>query len=147
MNELLWLFTRTSKLMRGAVDDAMSRQGVRVGQNMLLEILWETDGLTPGDLAAQLGIATPTVVKSVNRMTATGLLGRRPDPADARLVRIYVTEHGRAVRGAVEQERDDLERQAISTLTAAEREHLLSALRKIIARFDGTKPAAPGPGH
>ena len=48
MNEFLWLFTRASKVMRTAADDAMSQHGVRVGQNMLLEVLWETDGLTPG---------------------------------------------------------------------------------------------------
>ena len=147
MNEFLWLFTRASKLMRGAADEAMSKHGVRVGQNMLLEILWETDGLTPGELAGRLQIATPTVVKSVNRMAVTGLLARRPDPADARLVRVYLTEHGRAVRGAIERERNDLELRATRTLTEAEHSAVLSALRKMIAQFDGTEappPSAPG---
>ena len=67
MNELLALFTRSSKLARAAADEAMSQHGVRVGQNLLLEVLWETDGLTPGELAARLQVATPTVVKSANR--------------------------------------------------------------------------------
>ena len=43
MNELLALFTRSSKLARAAADEAMSRHGVRVGQNLLLEVLWETE--------------------------------------------------------------------------------------------------------
>jgi DNA-binding MarR family transcriptional regulator len=145
MNEFLWLFTRASKLMRTAADEAMSQHGVRVGQNMLLEVLWETDGLTPGELAAQLQIATPTVVKSVNRMAATGLLARRPDPADARLVRVYLTEHGRAVRGAIERERDDLERRATRTLTETEHAAVLSALRKMITQFEITEPLPPAP--
>jgi len=59
---------------REAADDAMRRHGVRVGQNLLLEVLWGTDGLTPGDLADRLHVATPTVVKSANRMEASGLL-------------------------------------------------------------------------
>ena len=37
MDEFLTLFTRASKLMRGAADEAMSRHGVRVGQNLVLE--------------------------------------------------------------------------------------------------------------
>ena len=68
---------------------------MRVGQNLLLEVLWETDGLTPGELAARLHVATPTVVKSANRMTTAGLLLRKPDPADARLVRLYLTDRAR----------------------------------------------------
>jgi MarR family transcriptional regulator, organic hydroperoxide resistance regulator len=146
MNELLALFTRSSKLMRAAADEAMSRHGVRVGQNLLLEVLWETDGLTPGELAGRLRVATPTVVKSANRMATAGLLVRKPDPADARLVRLYLTDQARAVRQAVEEERDELEHRMTATLTPAEREHLRSALIKIIAQLGGSAGPAQAPG-
>jgi MarR family transcriptional regulator for hemolysin len=126
--------------MRGAADDAMSRHGVRVGQNLLLEVLWETDGLTPGELADHVHVATPTVVKSATRMEASGLLSRRRDPDDARLVRLYLTDRGRSVRHAIEAERDALERRATAMLTAQERQHLLSALTKIIDAMADTPP-------
>jgi DNA-binding MarR family transcriptional regulator len=74
-------------------------------------------------------------------MATAGLLVRRPDPADARLVRLYLTDQARAVRQAVEQERDELEHRMTATLTPAEREHLRSALIKIIAQLAGD----PGP--
>jgi len=144
MNEFLTLFTRASKLMRGAADEAMSRHGVRVGQNLVLEVLWEQDGLTPGELAGRLQVATPTVVKSANRMAAAGLLTRAPDPADARLVRLYLTDQARGVRAAVERERAELARRATATLTPAEREHLHSALVKIIAQFAGEPAGTAG---
>ena len=152
MNELLALFTRSSKLARTAADEAMSRHGVRVGQNLLLEVLWETDGLTPGELASRLQVATPTVVKSANRMATAGLLVRRPDPADARLVRLYLTDQARSVRRVIEQERDELEQRMTATLTGAEREHLRSALTKIIAQLAGDpgpvqSQAGPGPAQ
>ncbi len=110
MNEFLALFTRASKLMRGAADEAMSQHGVRVGQNLVLEVLWGTDGLTPGELAERLDVSTPTVVKSATRMEATGLVARRLDEADRRLVRIYLTERGRSVKADIEAARDELER-------------------------------------
>jgi DNA-binding MarR family transcriptional regulator len=140
MGEFLTLFTRASKLLRGAADQSMSRHGVRVGQNVLLEALWESDGLTPGELAERLGLATPTVVKSANRMAAAGLVKRRRDESDRRLVRLYLTEHGRAVRSGVEQAREALETRAIASLTASERRHLLSTLRKIIDEFGEVTP-------
>jgi len=51
VGELLTLWTRASKLTRVATDQAMGRHGVRVGQNLVLEVLWDDDGLTPGELA------------------------------------------------------------------------------------------------
>ena len=135
MNEFLSIFTRASKLMRDAADQAMRRHGVRVGQNLLLEVLWETDGLTPGELADRLHIATPTVVKSATRMQASGLLTRRRDEHDARLVRLYLTDRGRSVRTAIETERDNLAQRATATLTDSERRALMRALAKIVEEF------------
>ena len=140
MNEFLTLFTRASKLMRGAADEAMSRHGVRVGQNLVLEVLWGTDGLTPGELAERLHVSTPTVVKSATRMEATGLVARRRDEADRRLVRIYLTDRGRSVQTEIEAARDELDRRATAGLTDADRRHLISALRKIIAAMADSTP-------
>jgi DNA-binding MarR family transcriptional regulator len=140
MNEFLGLFTRASKLMRGAADDAMSQHGVRVGQNLVLEVLWATDGLTPGELAERLHLSTPTVVKSAKRMEASGLVARRRDDADRRLVRLYLTKRGRSVRTDIEAARDELERRATAALSDTERRHLVSSLRKIIVAISDAAP-------
>ncbi len=136
MNEFLSLFTRASKLMRGAADEAMSRHGVRVGQNLVLEVLWESDGLTPGELASRLKVATPTVVKSASRMQSAGLLTRRRDQADRRLVRLYLTDRAHEIQAEIERERDELERRATATLTSEELACVMTALAKIIGQFD-----------
>jgi DNA-binding transcriptional ArsR family regulator len=83
--DLLALFTQAAKLLREAVDDAMNKHGVRVGQHIVLSALWERDGLTPGEIARRLGVATPTVVNTATRMEEAGLLTRKPDPADGRV--------------------------------------------------------------
>jgi MarR family transcriptional regulator for hemolysin len=136
MSELLRLFTRAGKLMRAAADDAMSQHGVRVGQNLLLEVLWDDDGLTPGELAARLRITTPSVVNAATRMEAAGLITRRRDKADARLVRLSLTEKGKAAQQPVQNARAELERRATAELTGAEREAVESALQKIIRALD-----------
>jgi MarR family transcriptional regulator for hemolysin len=136
MSELSALFTRASKLWRNASDEAMRQHGVRVGQNLLLQVLWDTDGLTPGELAERLQVSTPTVVKSVNRMDAAGLLIKRRDTVDRRLVRIYLTERAKNVQDAVQSARADLERRVTATLTDDERANLVLALRKINAQLD-----------
>jgi DNA-binding MarR family transcriptional regulator len=132
VSEFLTLFTRASKLLREAADEAMSRHGVRVGQNIILEVLWQHDGVTPGEIARRLDLATPTVVNAATRMEDAGLVVRERDTADGRLVRLYLTPRARSVQGAIEQERSALEHRATSRLTSQERRHLDSALAKII---------------
>lgn len=115
----------------------MSRHGVRVGQNVILEMLWIRDGQAPGELASALGIATPTVVRSAKRMQAAGLLERRPHETDGRLVRLWLTRRGRELQPAIEQERAHLSERALSELDADERAALIHALTKIVLAFGG----------
>jgi MarR family transcriptional regulator for hemolysin len=136
MTELTALFTRAAKLWRAAADEAMSRHGVRVGQNLVLEVLWQADGLTPGELADRLRVSTPTVVKSARRMQAAGLLTKGRDPADRRLVRLHLTDHARSIQDDIHTARADLEQRVTATLTDTERRHLRTALQKIIAQLE-----------
>ncbi|GAA1705405.1 MarR family winged helix-turn-helix transcriptional regulator [Fodinicola feengrottensis] len=136
MNEFLTLFTRAAKLMRAAADESMSQHGVRVGQNLVLEALWATDGLTPGEIAERVHLSTPTVVNTANRMVTGGLVTKKRDRTDGRLVRLYLTDRARSVRGDIEAGRDELERRATSGLTDAERKAMLVAFRKMIATLE-----------
>jgi MarR family transcriptional regulator, organic hydroperoxide resistance regulator len=136
VSDFLPLFTRAAKLMRGAADVAMSRHGVRVGQNLVLEALWRDDGLTPGELANRLRVATPTVVKMATRMEAVGLLARRRDGRDARLVRLWLTDRGRSLQDAIEQELASLEARATATLDDQERRQLERALATIVGNLE-----------
>ena len=132
MTDVVRLLTRAQKLLRTATDSAMQEHGVRIGQNLVLEALWDTDGLTPGDLAARLDVATPTVVNTAARMEAAGLLERRRDPDDRRLVRLYLTPKARAAEAPISAARREIAVRALASLTREERTHLESALTKII---------------
>ncbi|WAL70346.1 MarR family transcriptional regulator [Kitasatospora sp. YST-16] len=131
MPDFLDLHGKTSKALRAAADAGMRRHGLHLGQNLLLAALWEQDGRTPGEIAAALEVTTPTVVKMATRMATAGLLIRARDDRDQRLVRLWLTDAGRALQQPVEAERRRLEEQVTAGLTATERRHLLTALAKI----------------
>jgi DNA-binding MarR family transcriptional regulator len=110
---------------------AFSRHGVHEGQQFILRRLWAEDGLTPGEIARQLGLATPTVTRAATRMEAAGLLHREPDPRDRRLVRLVLTERGRSLEKVIAAETDLLTERALATFDAAERTAIIRALRDI----------------
>lgn len=131
MSAFLDLHGSTSKALRALADRDMRRHGLHLGQNHVLAVLWEQDGRTPGEMAAALNVTTPTVVKMATRMTTAGLLVRRRDDRDNRLVRLWLTDKGRALQGPVEADRKALEDSVTATLTDTERKHLMAALAKI----------------
>jgi DNA-binding MarR family transcriptional regulator len=129
--EFLDLQSKTTKVLRAAADAAVRRHGLRLGQDHLLAALWERDGRTPGEIAAAVNVTTPAVTKTAARMAEAGLLVRRRDDRDNRLVRLWLTDTGRALQEPIESERRLLEDTVTADLTKPEREHLLSALAKI----------------
>jgi DNA-binding MarR family transcriptional regulator len=129
--EFLDLYGRTSKVVRAATEAAIQRHGLHMGQDHLLAVLWERDGRTPGEVAAAVHVTTPAVVKMAGRMVEAGLITRRRDERDNRLVRLWLTRSGRALREPVRAARREVEERVTANLTATERRYLMSALAKI----------------
>jgi DNA-binding MarR family transcriptional regulator len=131
MPEFLDLHGRTSKALRALAETEMRSHGLHFGQDLVLAVLWERDGRTPGEVAAVLHVTTPTIVKMATRMTAAGLLTRRRDDRDNRLVRLWLTEAGQALKEPVRAARQKLEDKVTADLTETERQHLLNMLATI----------------
>src|SRR5580692_3841015 len=121
-----------------ASTSVFARHGVYEGQQFVLRLLWREDGLTPSQLARQLGLSTPTVTRAATRMEAAGLLRREPHPGDRRLVRLLLTERGRSLEGVIAAETDKLTERALATFGPAEREAVIRALAAI--RRNLTRP-------
>ena len=130
-------FWGTKRAMAEAGDAAFQRHGVRSGQQWILRCLWSEDGLTPGEIARRLELSTPTVTKAAMRMEAAGVVDRRPDPKDARLVRLYLTERGRALERVIADEMYQLNQRALATLEPDEREALVRYLNVIRRNLTG----------
>jgi MarR family transcriptional regulator, organic hydroperoxide resistance regulator len=133
VTDFMGAFARASKVMRAVNESALRRHGLHLGQHHVLAMLAETDGQTPGAIAVALNVTTPTVVKMATRMAAAGVLTRRRDDPDNRLVRLYLTAAGRDLVGPVAADQRRIESQVLAGLTRAERKALVTALDKVAA--------------
>jgi DNA-binding MarR family transcriptional regulator len=124
-------FWAAKRAMTEATEAAFQRHGVRAGQQFILRCLWAEDCLAPGEIARRLELATPTVTRAATRMEAAGLLTRQPHTADARLVRLCLTDRGRALEQVIDQEMAKLTERALATLTEDERAALVGHLVQI----------------
>jgi MarR family transcriptional regulator, organic hydroperoxide resistance regulator len=124
-------FWSAKRAMAEASEAAFQRHGVRSGQQWILRRLWDEDGQTPGEVARQLELSTPTVTKAAMRMEAAGLIDRRSDPRDARLVRLFLSERGRALEKTIAEEMAQLARRSLATLSEDQVKALVAALTAI----------------
>lgn len=136
-------FWSAKRAMAAAAEAAFRRHGVRAGQQFILFCLWEEDGLTPGEISHRLGLAAPTVTKAAHRMEAAGLLARRPDPTDARLVQLHLSRRGKALRRSIQAEIHQLTEKALRSLSAKERRELTRLLEEVSQNL-GTAPGRSG---
>jgi MarR family transcriptional regulator, organic hydroperoxide resistance regulator len=63
----------------------------------VLRILMARDGLKATELAEEAWSSPGTVTSVVNTLVKSGFAERRPDDADRRVVRLYITDQGRAL--------------------------------------------------
>jgi DNA-binding MarR family transcriptional regulator len=110
---------------------AFARHGVHEGQQFVLRCLWREDGMSPGEVARSLGLATPTVTRATARMEAAGLLRREPHPGDRRMVRLWLTDRGKALEKVIDAEIGQLTERALASFTEADRDALVGYLDQI----------------
>jgi MarR family transcriptional regulator, organic hydroperoxide resistance regulator len=131
-----FVLAQVCKAHRAAVDAALRKHDLHVGQEVILARLWELEGQTQTQLADMMCVEPPTVTRMIQRMEQDHLLVRRPDAEDARVQRVFLTERGHAIRQDVEACWGVVEAQLIRGLTQEERilmRRLLIQLRDNLA--------------
>jgi DNA-binding MarR family transcriptional regulator len=114
------------------VSDGLDRYGLHLGQECYLAQLWREDGVTSADLASRTGVSAPAVTKVVGGLERAGLVRRQRDPADARLVRVWLTDAGRALQGPVTKAWYESERAFWRGLTDDERARVRAAIGALV---------------
>jgi len=104
------LFERALKAYAGAlaVVDPIRIQfwddrGLTMLQVRMLFLLLEEDGQCAGALAEAMRVPASTVTRLSDRLVGQGLIVRREDPEDRRMVRLYLTGEGRRTIGEISE--------------------------------------------
>jgi DNA-binding MarR family transcriptional regulator len=116
-------------LRRLAQDDRAT--GVSAPRLSALSVLVFGGPRTIGELAGIEGVTPPTMTRLVAAMVADGLIDRREDPADRRVVRVEASATGRSLLLAGRDRRVATLAAMVKPLTAKERRRLDAAAATI----------------
>ncbi|MFN3878407.1 MAG: MarR family winged helix-turn-helix transcriptional regulator [Brevundimonas sp.] len=75
----------------------LDQMGLTYPQYLAMALLWRDDGQTVGQLGERLFLESNTLTPLIKRLEAAGLVTRTRDKADERVVRVSLTEAGRAL--------------------------------------------------
>jgi MarR family transcriptional regulator, organic hydroperoxide resistance regulator len=122
---------RVAKQLGVFIGDRLAPLGLHTGQERLLAVLWDEDGVTQSDLVARLAVRPPTVTTALQRLEREGFVRREPDASNRRVSRVYLTDRGREVEGPVRDIFAAAEKRFLSDLSKAERRDLTDLLDRV----------------
>jgi DNA-binding MarR family transcriptional regulator len=114
-----------------ALDEELEKKSLSRGTWYCLRVLWEEEGLSQSELAARIGVMTPTTTAGLSNLERAGLIERRPDAKDKRKHLIFLTSAGRALELQLLPVAHQVLARALSDITEVEADTLRKVLRKI----------------
>jgi DNA-binding MarR family transcriptional regulator len=96
-------------------------------------------------LAVREGVTQPAMTQLISRLQDSGLVSREPDPDDGRVVRVVITDEGRAVLAARRAERAERLAALLARISPEHRAALAAALPAMEALTDVRADDSPVP--
>jgi MarR family transcriptional regulator, organic hydroperoxide resistance regulator len=124
-------FGRTIRTHYRRIHMLLDELGVYPGQPPLLFVLGKRGPLSQRDLAQRLHLKPATVTVMLRRMEKAGLVSRRGDPADRRIVIVHLTVRGRALRNRVKRALRVIAAESFGSFTPAQRRQLRNLLERL----------------
>lgn len=122
-----------------------SEFGLTEQQWRVLRVLWQHEEIAFRELAELTLIPAPSLVGVVDRLTKSGLAGRRRSETDRRNVFVHATEQGKALESKVRPRVDKVYQELRASIDDRTWNALIAGLEKISATdniADGYKKAS-----
>ncbi len=133
IGRLLYLTHRT---VHEELDRRLSQHGASLWNWVLLKEAAHAEGASQRELAQHMGIEPPTLVRQLDKLAEDGLVERRPDPDDRRVVRVVVTPAGLERLQELHAVVHELDAELRGILTKRDVEVLSRALPRINTYFE-----------
>ena len=122
---------------------ALADGPVTPSQYFLLRQLWREDGLALGELSLRAQLDATSATWLVDQLEKAGFVERRRTDLDRRVVRVWLTDAGRAVQDGLERAAARWEAQLAGALARHAGARELEAARSVLTTLIATLPEGP----
>jgi DNA-binding MarR family transcriptional regulator len=97
-----------------------------------LSLLLMEDGMTIGTMSQKRGVDAPAATGIVSRLEQIGLVERRHDRGDRRVVKVYLTDEGRDISHTLALAVESFEQSLRQGFSEGEMDRLLAGMQRLI---------------
>lgn len=133
------LNTAVYRNMQGNLSYKLRDLSIKNGQYDFFYVISKNPGISQKDLSAYLHIGKSTTAKAVHSLTESGYVRREKDLRDGRIDRLFLTEQGQQLAGAVDDIFEENRQIASRNLTEEEEKTLTSLLERVLQNFEEVK--------
>lgn len=126
---IIFLLAKAYQRAHGEFKKRLQSYGLTPIQHLILETLWEEDGLSAGDIGKLLVFDGATISGVLDRLSAGGWVLKKSDSEDKRVLRIFLTPKSRDLKPELSKERDQVNDELMQPFTLEERVLLKRFLR------------------
>jgi DNA-binding MarR family transcriptional regulator len=130
-NCIVYLLSKAYQKAHGNLRKHLSPFELTPVQHLILEALWEAEGLSAGDIGKRLALDNATLSGILDRMNEKGWVHRASDETDKRFVRVHLTEKAKTLRSTLVSERQKANEEILKAFNLEERVLLRRLLKDI----------------
>ena len=94
---IIFLIAKAHQQAQSLLKSRLKAFGLTPVQCLVLEALWDEEGLSVGEIGRRLVLDTATLAGVLDRMVTAGWIRREIDASDGRVARIYQTEKAKGI--------------------------------------------------
>lgn len=118
-------------LARRRIEQGLQDEAITAGQYMVLNLIVHHEPVSSADLARRANMTAQSMGEFIKAMETKGLLERRSDPNNRRVIQVSSTAAGRAALVQAEAKVDQIEREYFGCLTVEELAQLKMLLNRV----------------
>ena len=138
-----YMLSDVARLIRTIFDRRVRDIGLTRAQWLVLTRLYRRPGASQTQLAEMLEIDRASAGRMIDRMEKNGWVERRPDRGDRRVNRLHLTDEARKVHAEMCAIAESTVDDALSPLSANEREQYTELTAKVKGRLQNLAGASP----
>ncbi len=119
--QLFDALSSVNRKLRALFDARVKERGLTLSRARALFALSKRDGLNQRELAEELGIETPTIVRLLDGMEKQGFIERRVEASDRRAKQIHMTERGRGIADEIDKLACEIRQQVLDGVDAKDK--------------------------
>jgi len=131
-----YLVRQTHRAFTRSLQARIAPHGVSIGMWFFLRALWQEDGISQRELSDRVGMMEPTTASALNTMERRGFVRRLRNRTDRRVVNVFLTERGRALKRELLPLAAEVNDVALRGVAGQELTRLRAVLEKLQANLE-----------